>query len=236
MEFDIYDLDPSIYDEMFMVDGAPREHWRKLHENLSEMSAEEIGGIQERVSRSFSNEGISFTVYGDAEGEERIIPVDCLPRILSGADWSFLERGLTQRIKALNLFLQDIYNEARIINDGVIPADMVLECPQFRSEMRGFSAPQGSWVVICGTDLVRTNDGFRVLEDNLRVPSGVSYMIANRKAVKASMRRLYRSYGVQEVEHYGRTLLETLRELAPGGRANPSIALLTPRRVQRRLL
>ena len=228
MEFDTYNLDTSIYDEMFLPDGATREHWWPLHQTLSDLSAEQISGMQERVTRSFSNEGISFTVYGDAEGEERIIPVDCLPRLLSGADWRFLERGLTQRLKTLNLFLEDIYNEARIIEDGVIPVDLVRGCPQYRVEMRGFSAPHGSWVAVCGTDLVRTNDGFHVLEDNLRVPSGVSYMIANRKAVKASLRRLYRNSRVREVEHYGRTLLATLRELAPGGKSDPCIVLLTP--------
>ena len=228
MEFDVYDLDPSIYDEMFLPDGTPREHWRELHETLRDLSVEEANGIQERVTRSFSNEGISFQVYGDIEGEERIIPVDCVPRVLTGADWRFLDKGLTQRLKALNLFLEDIYNDARIVEDGVIPVDMVLGCPQYRTEMRGFSAPHGTWVAVCGTDLVRTNDGFRVLEDNLRVPSGVSYMIANRKAVKASMRRLYRTSHVQEVEHYGQTLLTTLRELAPGGKSDPCIVLLTP--------
>ena len=139
-----------------------------------------------------------------------------------------METGLAQRVKALNLFLEDVYGEARIIDDGVIPADMVYGCPQYRMEMRGFSVPHGAWVAICGTDLVRTNDGFRVLEDNLRVPSGVSYMIANRKAVKASLRQLYRSLRVQEVEQYGRLLLETLLELAPSGRSEPCIALLTP--------
>ena len=228
MEFDVYDLDPSIYDEMFLPDGTPREHWRELHETLRDLSVEETNGIQERVTRSFYNEGISFQVYGDTEGEERIIPVDCVPRVLTGADWRFLDKGLTQRLKALNLFLEDIYNDARILEDGVIPADMVLGCPQYRTEMRGFSAPHGTWVAVCGTDLVRTNDGFRVLEDNLRVPSGVSYMIANRKAVKASMRRLYRTSHVQEVEQYGQTLLTTLRELAPGGKSDPCIVLLTP--------
>ncbi len=228
MEFDIYDLDPSIYDEMFLPDGAPREHSRELHQALLDLSVEEANGIQERVTRSFSNEGISFQVYGDTEGEERIIPVDCVPRVVTAADWRFLDKGLTQRLKALNLFLEDIYNDARIIEDGVIPVDMVLGCPQYRTEMKGFSAPHGTWVAVCGTDLVRTNDGFRVLEDNLRVPSGVSYMIANRKAVKASMRRLYRSSRVQEVEHYGQTLLTTLRELAPGGKSDPCIVLLTP--------
>ena len=228
MDFDAYDLDSDIYDEMFLSDGVPREQYRQLHETLSRLSAEELATIQERVTRSFSNEGITFTVYGDDEADERIIPVDCVPRVLSGAEWRQLEAGLTQRLKALNLFLEDVYGDARIIADGVIPVDVVRGCPQYRIEMRGFSAPHGTWVAICGTDVVRTSDGFMVLEDNLRVPSGVSYMLANRKAVKASLRRLYRSSRVQEVEHYGRILLETLRELAPQGRDDPCIALLTP--------
>ncbi len=228
MDFKTYDIGTFFYDEMFLPDGTPREHYRRLYETLSTLSATELGSIQEQVTRSFSNEGISFTVYGDDEGTERIIPVDCVPRVVSGADWRYVETGLAQRVKALNRFLEDVYGEGRIIEDGVIPVDMVRDCPQYRVEMRGFSAPHGTWVAICGTDLVRTNDGFRVLEDNLRVPSGVSYMVANRKAVKASLRRLYRSSRVQEVEHYGRILLETLRELAPMGRSDPSIALLTP--------
>ena len=228
MEFDAYGLDPSFYDEMLLSDGTPRGHCRELHEALQQLSAEDLRNIQERVTRSFSTEGITFTVYGDAEAEERIIPVDCIPRLLSAADWRLLEAGLTQRLQALNRFLADIYGDARILQDGVIPPDMVYNCPQFRPRMRGFSAPHGTWVAICGTDLVRTNDGFRVLEDNLRVPSGVSYMIANRKAVKASFRRLYRSSNVRDVEQYGRTLLATLRELAPPGRPDPTVALLTP--------
>ena len=121
-----------------------------------------------------------------------------------------------------------MYGESRIIRDGLIPADLVESCPQFRTEMRGFSAPHGTWVGICGTDLVRTNDGFKVLEDNLRVPSGVSCMLANRKAAKASFGRLYRLSRVLEVEGYGRALLETIRELAPNGRPDPVTALLTP--------
>ena len=228
MDFESYNLDPSIYDEMFQPDGTPREHCRGLYDTLLGLTAEQVAAMQERVTRSFSNEGISFTVYGGDQEEERIIPVDCVPRIVSADDWRQLERGLTQRLKTLNLFLDDVYNEGRIISDGVIPEDMVTECPQYRREMRGFSAPLGAWAVICGTDVVRTNDGFRILEDNLRVPSGVSYMIANRKAVKASLRRLYRSSRVREVERYGTTLLSTLRELAPEGKPDPVIALLTP--------
>ena len=184
--------------------------------------------MQERVTRSFSDEGITFTVYGDDEADERIIPVDCIPRILSSAEWRHLEAGLTQRVGALNRFLEDIYGEARIVADGVIPVDVVRSCPQYRIEMRGVSVPHGTWVAICGTDLVRTNDGFLVLEDNLRCPSGVSYMIANRKVVKANLRRLYRNCRVREVEHYGRVLLEVLRDLAPSGSQDPCIVLLTP--------
>ena len=228
MDFNDYSIDPAIYDEMFLPDGAPREHCRLLQQALSDLTLEAMVSIQERVNRSFSNEGISFTVYGDEEEEERIIPVDSIPRIVSADDWRTLEAGLTQRLKTLNLFIDDVYNEGRIIRDGVIPEDVVMECPQYRLEMRGFSAPHGAWAAVCGTDVVRTNDGFRVLEDNLRVPSGVSYMIANRKAVKGSLRRLYRSSRVQEVEHYGATLLTTLRELAPGGMSDSTIALLTP--------
>ena len=185
MDFDSYDLDATFYDEMFEADGSPRSDCRQLHEALLDLSAEELASIQERVTSSFSNEGITFTVYGDAEADERIIPVDCVPRVLSSADWRHLESGLAQRLKTLNLFLEDVYGEAKAVADGVIPADVVYSCPQYRTQMRGFSAPNGTWVSICGTDLIRTNDGFRVLEDNLRVPSGVSYMIANRKAVKA---------------------------------------------------
>ena len=237
MDFDKYALDASIYDEMFLTDGAPREHCRQLYDTLLGLSAEELATIQERVTRSFSNEGITFTVYGEDEADERIIPIDCVPRTMPMSDWRQLEAGLTQRITALNRFLQDVYGQPRsqdsdgvpsIVRDGVIPLDVVRDCPHYREEMRGFSAPYGTWVGICGTDLVRTNDGFRVLEDNLRVPSGVSYMLANRKAAKASLRRLYRSSRVLEVEHYGRALLDTLRELAPRGRSDPTIALLTP--------
>ena len=228
MDFDGYQLDPSIYDEMFLPDGQPREHAQRLYDALRRLSGEELASIQGRVNRTFSNESISFTVYGDAEAEERIIPVDAIPRVVSAADWQALETGLTQRIRALNYFLEDIYAEARIIDDGVIPEDLIRECPQYREEMRDFSPPLGVWAAICGTDLVRTNDGFRVLEDNLRVPSGVSYMIANRKAAKISLPRLYRSSRVREVEGYGAALQATLQELAPGGKPNPTIALLTP--------
>ena len=228
MDFGSYDLDTRIYDEMFLSDGTPRDHSKSLYETLYRISPQNISSIQEWVTRSFIQEGISFMVYGDDEAEERIIPVDCVPRILAASEWNMLEAGLTQRLRALNLFIEDVYNGARIIEDGAIPEDIVLDCPQYRPEMEGYSAPNGTWVAICGTDLVRTHDGFFVLEDNLRSPSGVSYMIATRKAAKASFRRLYRASRVREVEHYGQLLLSTLQEMAPDGNPEPTIALLTP--------
>ena len=228
MKFDAYDLDAAFYDEMFLSDGTPREQCRALFDTLRRFSPDDLSDMQDRVTRSFSNEGITFTVYGDDEADERIIPIDCVPRIISGPEWRLLESGLTQRIGALNLFLEDVYGEACIIADGVIPTDVVRGCPQYRIEMRGVHVPHGTWVAVCGTDLVRTHDGFLVLEDNLRVPSGVSYMIANRKVVKKSLRRLYRACRVREVEHYGSVLREALCSLAPGGRSDPCIVLLTP--------
>lgn len=228
MKFDNYDFDADIYDEMFASPGTPHDHSQEIYNTLSEIAPEKLANIQEWITHLFSNEGITFTVYGDGEATERIIPIDCIPRILSALEWRNLEAGLIQRLNALNMFLEDIYGEARILADGAIPADMVFGCPQYREEMRGLKVPHGIRVAVCGTDLVRTHEGFKVLEDNLRVPSGVSYMIANRKAVKSGMRRLYRSCKVADVDHYGALLLQTLRELSPNGKSDPCIALLTP--------
>ena len=228
MNFDSYDLDPAVYDEMFRPDGSPRSHCQDLHQTIDHLSPSDLGAIGDWVTRSFTNEGITFTVYGDDEETERIIPIDSVPRVMSAAEWAELNAGLEQRLSALNRFLADIYSEARIIADGVIPADMVRDCPQYRLEMRGFEAPHGVWVAVCGTDLVRTTDGFRVLEDNLRVPSGVSYMLAIRKATKSAHRLLYRRSRVRDIENYGLILAETLRELAPDGHPDPTMALLTP--------
>ena len=228
MDFSLYDFDPAIYDEMFVAEGEPRDHCRAVVDALRELPDDDLNTIQERVTRSFSQEGITFTVYGDEEAEERIIPIDCVPRLLALAEWRELEAGLVQRIRTLNLFLADVYGDCRIVRDGVIPADVILGCPQYRLAMRGVSVPNDVWVTICGTDIVRTHEGFMVLEDNLRVPSGVSYMIANRKAVKAGLRLLYRRSRVQDVEQYGSLLRQTLCELSPGGRPDPCLALLTP--------
>jgi len=223
-----YEWDPVYHDEMFEAEHVPRGHYRLLHETLSRMPPEQLRQIQERVTRSFLHEGITFTVYGDERTIERVFPIDCLPRIIRGEDWDQVARGLEQRIQALNLFLRDIYNRGMIIRDGVVPADMVYGSPHYLLPMRGVSVPKNAYVSVCGTDLVRTHDGFAVLEDNLRVPSGVSYMLACRDATKRSMPRLFRSYRVREVEQYSALLLGMLRSLAPAHASDPKIVLLTP--------
>ena len=198
-----YEADPAFYDEMFDAAGAPRPHCRELWEVLGETPRDEIATMQERAERSFLHEGITFSVYGEEGAQERIIPIDIIPRVIAAEEWDLLERGLRQRLEALNLFLADIYGPGRIIADGVIPADMVRGCPQFRIAMRGVEVAHSTYVSVCGTDLVRTHDGFQVLEDNLRVPSGVSYMLANRAAVKTSLRNLFRRHRVRGIEDYG---------------------------------
>ena len=178
---------------------------------------------------SISGNGASWSRFtGKRRRQEQIIPVDCIPRLIASEDWDAVSAGLAQRIRAINLFLDDIYNEGRILADGVVPRDLILNCPQFRSGLRGFRPRHGVWVAVCGTDLVRTNDGFVVLEDNLRVPSGVSYMVANRVATKSSFRRLYRACRVREVESYGRILRQTLAELAPENVVDSRIVVMTP--------
>ena len=223
-----YETDPVFYDEMFDADGAPHAHCRELWAALGETPSDALATMQERAERSFLHEGITFSVYGEEGAQERIIPIDIVPRIVAAEHWDFVERGLRQRLDALNLFLADIYGPGRIIADGVIPADLVQGCPQFRDAMRGVDVPHGAYVSVCGTDLVRTHDGFLVLEDNLRVPSGISYMLANRAAVKTSLRDAFRRHRVRGIEHYGRLLRRTLAELSPHGGPDPTIVLLTP--------
>ena len=219
----------AVYDEMFGADGECRPHYRALYRRLDEIPPEELGRRQQAADLSFLHQGITFTVYGREEGTERIFPYDLLPRVITGAEWETLERGLTQRITALNLFLKDIYHEGRILRDRVVPAELVYTCRHFRREMRGVNVPRGIYISVVGTDLVRLPDGrFVVLEDNLRVPSGVSYMLANRQVMKRVFPRLFGNYGVRPIDHYGTALLSTLRALAPAGRPDPTIVLLTP--------
>jgi len=226
-----YQLDAA-YDEMFASTGAPREHYRALQQTLLGLPPEELRRSQQAADLAFLHEGITFTVYGSKEGTERIFPNDLLPRIIPAREWARIEKGLTQRLAALNLFLRDVYHEGRIFADRVVPRELVYSCKHFRREMRGLNVPRDIYVSICGTDLVRLPDGnFTVLEDNLRVPSGVSYMLANRKVLKRVFPTLFRDYGVWPVDHYPRVLLATLKSLAPENcpnRYDPTTVLLTP--------
>jgi uncharacterized circularly permuted ATP-grasp superfamily protein len=226
--FDHYVLDAA-HDEMFDASGAVRPHYAHLYDTLLNLPAEELKRRQQLADQSFLHQGITFTVYGREEGTERIFPNDLLPRILTNEEWSRIERGLTQRITALNLFLKDLYHEGRILNDGVVPRELVYSCKHFRRQMRGFYVRRDAYVTVAGTDLIRAPSGeFVVLEDNLRVPSGVSYMLVSRQVMKRIFPELFRKCGVQAIEHYSQALLATLRSLAPQGCAEPTIALLTP--------
>ncbi|WP_446743171.1 circularly permuted type 2 ATP-grasp protein [Silvibacterium acidisoli] len=223
-----YSLDGA-FDEMFTPDGVIRPHYEALLNVLSQMPREELQRRKQSADYSFLMQGITFTVYGRQEGTERIFPYDLVPRLVTGAEWDRIERGLTQRITALNLFLHDVYHEGKILSQGVIPREIVYSCHHFRRQMRGLQVPRNVYVAVAGTDLLRMSNGeYVVLEDNLRVPSGVSYMLTNRRIMKRTLPILFRNYGVRPIEHYTQALLSTLRSIAPEGRPEPTIVLLTP--------
>jgi uncharacterized circularly permuted ATP-grasp superfamily protein len=216
------------YDEMMAPDGELRPPYRALCERLFSLSANELHEIQQSADLSFLYQGVTFTVYGKDEGLEQVFPFDLIPRIISGTEWNKIESGLMQRIQALNLFLHDLYHDAKILKDGIIPREVVYTCKHYRREMRGVDVPRDIYVTIAGSDLVRLPDGeFAVLEDNLRVPSGVSYMLANRQVMKQVLPGLFEEYGVRTVANYAQVLLPTLQSLAPE-RNEPTVALLTP--------
>lgn len=226
--FNHYQLGAA-YDEMFAAPNQPHSHYDLLYERFHELSMEELERRQLAAERSFLHQGITFTVYNDNRGTERIFPYDLLPRIIPGNEWETIERGLIQRITAINLFLHDIYHEGHILKDKVVPADLIYSCKHYRPEMKGLDVPKGVYVTVVGTDLIRMPNGkFAVLEDNLRVPSGVSYMIANRRVMKRVFPNVFVNYGVRSIDHYSRTLLASLRMLAADRVADPTIVLLTP--------
>ena len=223
-----YQLDHA-YDEMFAGDGDLHGHYQPLMSHFRSLPREELQRKKQAADLSFLNQGITFTVYGRNEGTERIFPYDLLPRVITAREWDRVERGLKQRITALNLFLKDIYNEGRILKDGIVPREIVYSCKQFRRHMIGLNVPRNVYIAVVGTDLIRLEDGeFVVLEDNLRVPSGVSYMLTNRRVMKRTFPNLFSRYNVRPIEQYTQLLLGTLRSLAPEGRPEPNIVLLSP--------
>jgi uncharacterized circularly permuted ATP-grasp superfamily protein len=223
-----YTLDAA-YDEMFAGPGRLHPHYEPMLNQFASLATDELRRRKQAADLSFLNQGITFTVYGRDEGTERIFPYDLIPRIVTSSEWAKVEHGLTQRITALNLFLRDIYNEGRILTDGVVPREVVYSCKHFRRQMIGLQVPRNVYVAVCGTDLIRMQNGeFVVLEDNLRVPSGVSYMLTNRRVMKRIFPILFRSYNVRPIEQYTQLLLGALRSLAPEGRPEPNIVLLSP--------
>jgi uncharacterized circularly permuted ATP-grasp superfamily protein len=221
--------DPGrFFDEMFEADGKPRPHYSKLMQALAGLSEDEFHTRREAIDLTFLQQGITFTVYGDEESTEKIFPFDLVPRIIPAVEWAHLEKGLIQRLTALNLFLHDIYHEQKIVKDGIIPLEVIMSGKHFRKEMIGFSPPKDIYIHICGTDLIRDDKGeYLVLEDNGRCPSGVSYMIENRKAMKKAFPRLFPTSGARTVTDYPDKLHKALQYISPHG-GQPTIAVLTP--------
>lgn len=219
----------GFFDEMFLPDGMLRPHYRKFATCFGTVPREDWESKRHAVDALFLRQGITFNVYGDSQGTERIFPFDLMPRIIAAAEWEKLEAGLVQRITALNLFLHDIYHEQRILKDGIIPPYYVLSAKHFRREFVNFRVPGDIYIHICGTDLIRGADGeYMVLEDNARSPSGVSYMIENRRAMKRTFPDFFEATGVRPVDNYPAELLSVLRHISPPGVSDPTIVLLTP--------
>jgi uncharacterized circularly permuted ATP-grasp superfamily protein len=229
-------FDEMIHDEYsrdFKNQAIARPHYKQFSQWLSQQGDVYLHARREEADLVFRRVGITFAVYGDGGGTERTIPFDIVPRIFQAAEWSRLEKGLRQRVTALNMFLHDVYHEQHILKAGVIPADQVLKNAQFRPEMLGVNIPMNIYAHIAGIDIVRATHGeqegeFFVLEDNLRVPSGVSYMLENRKMMMRLFPELFAQHRVAPVTHYPDLLLETLRQAAPAGRINPKVVVLTP--------
>jgi len=217
------------YDEMSALDGQVLPHYRQYASWLASMPPERIAQKRTEAEVMFHRVGITFAVYGEEAGAERLIPFDLVPRIIPASDWQILEAGLKQRVRALNLFLRDIYHEQAILGEGIIPSAKVLNNSQYRPEMRGMNVPGDVYAHVAGVDIVRAGSGeFYVLEDNLRVPSGVSYMVENRKMMMRLFPELFGEQQIAPVEHYPDLLRETLRAVAPQGVADPTVVLLTP--------
>jgi uncharacterized circularly permuted ATP-grasp superfamily protein len=217
------------YDEMRDAAGKVRPHYAALAERIDTLSSDELAERQKTLERFFLLQGITFTVYGAESSTERIIPTDLLPRIIAAEEWKTIDAGLTQRLKALNMFLADIYSGQQILMDGVVPRDLVLNAPSYRREMQNLYVPHAAYANVCGSDLIRQPDGkFAVLEDNLRVPSGVSYMLANREASKRVFPGTFRGAGVRPIDRYPDLLLTTLKSMAADWRPNPQVVVLTP--------
>jgi uncharacterized circularly permuted ATP-grasp superfamily protein len=219
----------NFFDEMFRAPGTPRDGAALLIRKLESLEEGELRERQAAAEQALLRMGITFNVYGDKSGTERIFPFDVIPRIVESADWKFLERGLRQRVYALNLFINDIYHDQKILKHGVVPRELIESATSFRRQCIGLKPPRGIWCHVTGTDLVRHSDGnWYVLEDNLRTPSGVSYVLENRQIMKRTLPQVFDACNVLPVAEYPSKLLDMLHYLAPEHAADPTAAVLTP--------
>jgi len=228
MDFSTYQSE-GFYDELFDENNHPRPGAQLLVQKIESLAKENLLTKQQAAEIMLLQLGITFAVYGNEEGSEKIFPFDVLPRIVDGSEWVQIEAGLKQRIFALNVFVEDIYNKQQILKDRIIPQDLVLSSKTYRQECVGFSPPQNIWCHVTGTDLIRDRDGkFYVLEDNLRCPSGVSYVLENRQVLKRTFPQVFEASHVRAVDDYPNRLLDTLEYLAPQNVISPRIGVLTP--------
>jgi len=219
----------TAYDEMLDAQQAPRPHCRPYQAWLAAQSPQVLQAKRAEADAIFHRVGITFAVYGEGGDTERLIPFDIIPRIIPPQEWRTLEAGLKQRVRALNAFIHDVYHEQNILKAGVVPAEHILCNAQYRPEMQGIDVPGGTYAHIAGVDVVRSHDGsYRVLEDNLRVPSGVSYMIENRRMMMRLFPELFAQQSIEPVGHYPDVLLENLRSVAQSAVSDPTVVVLTP--------
>lgn len=226
--FDQYKAYPGTWDEM-CSDDTIRPQYQQVFNDISQLPGEVLQQKDKLAGELFMNQGITFTVYSDNAGIERIFPFDIIPRILTNAEWDHIQKGITQRLQALNLFLKDIYSTQQVIKDKIIPAELIASCPHYTREVFGIKVPHNLYVHISGIDLIRSQDGtFYILEDNLRTPSGVSYMLENREVTKKIFPGMLADSRVRMINNYPLLLQEILASLAPQQIANPTVVLLTP--------
>ncbi len=217
------------FDEMYTPSGEVRPHYQDFSRWLEMQAPEKLQNKRAEADLIFRRVGITFAVYGEESGTERLIPFDIVPRVIKASEWKTLEAGLRQRVQALNMFLKDIYNEQKILTTGLIPPEQIFNNEQYRPEMQGVKLAGDIYAHIAGVDVVRAGEGeFYVLEDNLRVPSGVSYMLENRKMMMRLFPELFARNRVAPVEHYPDNLLENLRSVSPQNSSDPTVVLLTP--------
>tara|TARA_B100002019_G_scaffold70383_1_gene60609 strand:- start:7718 stop:9166 length:1449 start_codon:yes stop_codon:yes gene_type:complete len=221
----------NFFDEMFQQSDNLKafDYYQSIYERIGNLSENEFEQKKKQADSSFLEHGVTFTVYGDEKGTERIFPFDLIPRVIPDTEWQKVEQGLRQRILALNLFLNDVYHGKKIISDGVIPEEVVNTSAHYRKEMVGFDVPQDIYIHVCGSDLIRDENGkYLVLEDNARCPSGASYLLENREIMKKTFPRTYQKMSVRSVEEYPELLLRSLEYLSPRKSQKPVCVLLTP--------